>query len=101
MTANHAAPARLVQFLSWDQGDVALLKIDKTGLSSILLSPGDDIQVGDELLSVGYSASDSLDGEALALIRELTVGSRRQHPAQRSGAGSKQAMRAGLLSFQS
>jgi serine protease Do len=67
-TANNAAPARLVQFLGSDQGDVALLKIDKTGLSSILLSPGDDIEVGEELVSVGYTASDSLDGETLALI---------------------------------
>jgi serine protease Do len=68
MIANNAAPARLVQFLGSDQGDVALLKIDKTGLSSILLSPGDDIEVGEELVSVGYTASDSLDGETLALI---------------------------------
>jgi serine protease Do len=67
-TANNAAPARLVQEPNKDHGDVALLKIDKTGLSSILLSSSDDIEVGEELVSVGYTASDSLDGQRLALI---------------------------------
>jgi serine protease Do len=67
MTANNAGRARVVQYLGWDQGEVALLKIDKTGLPSILLSPSNDIQVGEELQSVGYSASDALDGETLSL----------------------------------
>jgi serine protease Do len=55
------ANARLVEFLPWKDGDVALLKVAKSGLPSILLSPTDDIQIGEELLSIGYPAA--TDGE--------------------------------------
>lgn len=55
------ANARLVQFLPWKDGDVALLKVKRTGLPSILLSSNDDIQIGEELLSIGYPAT--TDGE--------------------------------------
>jgi serine protease Do len=54
------ANARLVEFLPWKDGDVALLKVKKTGLPSILLS-STDIQIGEELLSIGYPAA--TDGE--------------------------------------
>jgi serine protease Do len=61
VNANNAKPARVVQSLGWDQGDVALLKMERTGLPSILLSSTNDIQVGEELLSIGYPAV--TDGE--------------------------------------
>jgi serine protease Do len=62
------ANARVVQFLPWDQGDVALLKIQKTGLPSMLLSPTDDIQVGEQLLSIGYPGAAVVDdGDQLAV----------------------------------
>jgi serine protease Do len=59
---NGAKSARVVQSLNWDQGDVALLKLERTGLPSILLSTTDDIEIGDQLLSIGYPAADA-DGE--------------------------------------
>lgn len=51
------ANARLVEFLQWKDGDAALLKVEKTGLPSILLSSTNDIQIGEELLSIGYPAA--------------------------------------------
>jgi serine protease Do len=56
-----AKSARVVQTLNWDQGDAALLKLERSGLPSILLSSTDDIEVGEELLSIGYPAD--TDGE--------------------------------------
>jgi serine protease Do len=68
--ANGAVSARVEDFLKFDQGDVGLLKIEKTGLPSIKLLPSNDIQVGDELLSIGYPATGAEaveDGEPFGL----------------------------------
>jgi serine protease Do len=56
-----AKSARVVETLKWDQGDAALLKLERSNLPSILLSSTDDIEVGEELLSIGYPAD--TDGE--------------------------------------
>jgi serine protease Do len=64
--ANGGKPARVVEALEWKEGDVALLKLQRNGLPSIQLSQTDDIQVGEELLSIGYPA-DAEEGESFGL----------------------------------
>lgn len=64
--ANGGKPARVVEALEWKDGDVALLKLQRNGLPSILLSQTDDIQVGEELLSIGYPAN-AEEGESFGL----------------------------------
>jgi serine protease Do len=64
--ANGGKPARVVEALEWKDGDVALLKLQRNGLPSILLSQIGDIQVGEELLSIGYPA-DAEEGESFGL----------------------------------
>jgi serine protease Do len=61
VNAGGAKPARVVEALNVEEGDAALLKLERTGLPSILLSPTNDIEVGEELLSIGYPAE--TDGE--------------------------------------
>jgi serine protease Do len=56
LTSNGSKPAHVIQEPDKEHGDVALLKVDRKGLPSILLSPTDDIEVGAELLSIGYPA---------------------------------------------
>ena len=46
-------PARVLDFLPWGEGEVALLKVEKN-LPVALLVPKSNIQVGQELLSIGY-----------------------------------------------
>ncbi len=50
-------PARLVDFRPFDQGDVALLKVETSDLPSILLATDADVQIGTPVLTVGYPAS--------------------------------------------
>jgi serine protease Do len=52
-------PAQVKHEPDKDYGDVALLKVDRKGLPAVLLSPTDDIEVGEELLSIGYPAADN------------------------------------------
>lgn len=48
--------ARVVETLGPDEGDVALLKVEATGLNALPLSDR-DVEVGTEIVSVGYPAS--------------------------------------------
>lgn len=50
-------PARVVDFRNFNQGDVALLKIEKSDLPASLVAPASDIEIGTRVLSVGYPGS--------------------------------------------
>lgn len=52
-----ALPARVVDSRPFDQGDVALLKVETTDLPSVELATDADVQIGTPLLSIGYPAS--------------------------------------------
>lgn len=55
--SGRSLPARVVDARSFEQGDVALLKVATTDLPSIELATDADVQIGTPLLSVGYPAS--------------------------------------------
>jgi serine protease Do len=55
--AGQALPARVVDARPFDQGDVALLKVETTDLPSVELATDADVQIGTTLLSIGYPAS--------------------------------------------
>jgi serine protease Do len=87
-------PARVIEAPTKDHGDVALLKVDRKGLPSVLLSPTDDIQVGEELLSIGYPAPEDSE-ESFGLTNrngqvnsEITKGSNNQPYYEISARGS-------------
>lgn len=50
-------PARVVDFRPVSQGDVALLKVEATDLPSSELATDTDVQVGEQIISVGYPGS--------------------------------------------
>jgi S1-C subfamily serine protease len=52
-----ALPARVVDSRPFDQGDVALLKVETSDLPSVELATDADVQVGTPVLSIGYPAS--------------------------------------------
>ena len=53
-------PARVVDYRSLGQGDVALLKVEAHDLPSSQLVTDQDVRIGDQVLSVGYPASTDL-----------------------------------------
>ena len=57
LRTGEAFPARVVDYQSWSDGDVALLKIEETDLPSILVAETDEIDIGTPVLSVGYPGS--------------------------------------------
>jgi serine protease Do len=84
VNSNGTRPARVIEAPNKDHGDVALLKVNRKGLPSVLLSPADDIEVGEELLSIGYPAPEDSD-ESFGLTNrngqvnaEITKGSNNQ-----------------------
>jgi hypothetical protein len=50
-------PARVLSVKGFDKGDVALLKIEAENLPSVTLAPEDTVEVGTEVVSVGFPAS--------------------------------------------
>ncbi len=50
-------PARVVDFRPVSQGDVALLKVEASDMASSELAPDTDVQVGQQIISVGYPGS--------------------------------------------
>ena len=50
-------PARVLSLKGFDNGDVALLKIEAENLPSVTLAPEDTVEVGTEVVSVGFPAS--------------------------------------------
>ncbi|MFN8183580.1 MAG: trypsin-like peptidase domain-containing protein [Candidatus Nanopelagicales bacterium] len=59
-----ALPARVIAKRAFDQGDVALLKIEARDLTVVPLSDNADTGVGTEIVSVGYPASVDLVTDA-------------------------------------
>jgi V8-like Glu-specific endopeptidase len=50
-------PARVLSLKGFDKGDVALVKIEAENLPSVTLAPEDTVEVGTEVVSVGFPAS--------------------------------------------
>jgi serine protease Do len=57
LPSGNTAPARVVSFKPFKQGDAALLKIEAQNLTPLLLADNADISTGTEVVSVGYPAS--------------------------------------------
>ncbi|MCW0212087.1 MAG: trypsin-like peptidase domain-containing protein [Pseudonocardia sp.] len=55
--AGQSVPARIVDFRPQSQGDVALLKVESSDLPSTVLATDSEVQVGTQVLSMGYPAS--------------------------------------------
>ncbi|MFZ1161590.1 trypsin-like peptidase domain-containing protein [Mycobacterium sp.] len=77
-------PARVVEVRPVSQGDVALLKVEATDLPSSELAAGSDVQVGQQVVSIGYPASteqitdfslnpDNKDGTISAIKTDASV----------------------------
>jgi serine protease Do len=59
-------PARLVDFRPVSQGDVALLKVEASDVASSELATDTDVQVGQQIISVGYPGStDQITDESM------------------------------------
>ncbi|RDI49653.1 trypsin-like peptidase domain-containing protein [Nocardia mexicana] len=53
-------PARVVDYRSLGQGDVALLEVEAHALASAELTTDADVRIGDQVMAVGYPASTDL-----------------------------------------
>jgi serine protease Do len=95
LTSNGAKPAKVMEEPNKEHGDVALLKVDRKGLPSVVVSPTDDIEVGEELLSIGYPAPEDseetfgLTNRTGQINSEITKGSSNQTYYETSAALSK------------
>jgi hypothetical protein len=61
--------ARVIETVPFDDGDVALLKVEETNLPVAQLAPREEAQVGQELLSIGYPFEEA-DGDQVALTNQ-------------------------------
>lgn len=52
--ALEGAPAKVVDVATFDDGDVALIKVDTTNAPVLLLGTDDDVNIGTPVVSVGY-----------------------------------------------
>lgn len=70
---------RLVDYKPLSEGDVALLKVEESGLPSLEIAPSEGIDVGDSLLSVGFpGASDEVtDATYDATFKQGTVSAKK------------------------
>ncbi len=57
LKTGEAFPARVVDYQSLDEGDVALLKIEESDLPIVQIAPASEIAIGTDVLSVGYPGS--------------------------------------------
>jgi hypothetical protein len=57
LQTGEAFPARLVAFNPLSEGDVALLKVEESNMSSVMLAPRDEIEIGMSIVSIGYPGS--------------------------------------------
>ena len=57
LPVGRALPARLIGHRSFTKGDVALLKIEAEDVPVLKLAPGSTVDVGTEVVAVGYPAS--------------------------------------------
>lgn len=66
LTGGEAFPARVIDFSPVSQGDVALLKAERTDLPAVKLAPAEEIQIGTPVLSIGYpGATDAIEDVTL------------------------------------
>ena len=58
-------PARILDFTDFDDGDSALLKADVEDVLAVTIAKGDDIEVGEDIVAVGYPSivDDFLDAD--------------------------------------
>jgi serine protease Do len=93
-------PARVVEARPVSQGDVALLKVEASDLPSSELAGSDDVQIGQQVVSVGYPGStekitdfslepDNKDGTISAKKTDATV------PVYETNAALSQGMSGG------
>jgi S1-C subfamily serine protease len=52
--ALEGAPAKVIEVATFDDGDVALIKVETTNAPVLLLGTDDDVNIGTPVLSVGY-----------------------------------------------
>jgi serine protease Do len=57
LTAGEAMAARVVSFRPVSDGDVALLKVEKSNQPMVKLADSSDVSVGTDVLAIGYPAS--------------------------------------------
>jgi serine protease Do len=95
VNSNGTRPARVMEEPTEDHGDMALLRVSRKGLPSVLLTPENEIEVGEELLAIGYPAPDDPD-ESFGLTNrngqvnsEITKGSSNQTYYETSTNGSE------------
>ncbi|MBD0323314.1 MAG: trypsin-like peptidase domain-containing protein [Aldersonia sp.] len=72
-------PARVVDFRSLGQGDVALLKVEANDLPSAVLATDTDVRIGDQVMAVGYPAATDLvtDQSAESSNKEGAISSKK------------------------
>jgi serine protease Do len=81
-----ALPARLLGFRAFHEGDVALLKLEAEDVPVLKLAPETDVEVGTEIVSIGYPGS-------VDLVTDVTF-----DPSFKEGSvSSKKTIRGGLL----
>jgi len=65
--ASEWGPARVIEFKPWEDGDVALLKVEATNMPVITMASDSQIETGTQVLSVGYPASsDAVNDQSLS-----------------------------------
>jgi serine protease Do len=57
LASGEAMPARVVSFHPGSEGDVALIKVEKSNQPMVTLADSSDIQVGSNVLAIGYPAA--------------------------------------------
>jgi serine protease Do len=57
LQASQQKTARVIDFQAFDKGDAALLKVEETDLNALKLSTDAEVDVGTEVVSIGYPAS--------------------------------------------
>jgi len=57
--ASTSKNARVVESVKFEEGDIALLKVEESNAPALLLADDDDIDVGIDVLAAGYPASES------------------------------------------
>ncbi|HEX2774505.1 MAG TPA: trypsin-like peptidase domain-containing protein, partial [Micromonosporaceae bacterium] len=62
LTASPAVPGAIVETLEADQGNVALVKLQRGNLPAVELNPATDLRQGSDLVAIGFDSNDSGSG---------------------------------------
>jgi S1-C subfamily serine protease len=66
LRTGEAFPARVVNYQSWSQGDIAIVKVEQSDIPTVLLAPESDVTIGTDVLSIGYpGSSDAVTDQTL------------------------------------